>query len=75
MQERENREREDAPLGTENAAMPQDEGVSEIKDTAAMKRSIAFEQKDDLESGGVKEQQEYLRWERKMDQEEAEEEE
>lgn len=62
---------DDAPLGTENAAMREDEVISGIGDTEAMKAAIAIERRDDPESGGVQEQQEYLRWERKMDEEEA----
>lgn len=71
MPEQERDRRTEAPLGAENAAMPQDEDVSEIGDIAAMKRSIAIEQANDLESGGLQEQEDYLRWERRMDREAA----
>jgi hypothetical protein len=45
----------ETPLATENAAMPQDEGVSEFGDLRAKRREIAIEAVEDPESGGVDE--------------------
>jgi hypothetical protein len=62
------------PLATENQAMPQDEGVSESGETRAKEREVAREAERDEESGGVAEQQAYLRREARIGEEEREEE-
>ncbi len=63
----------DPPLATENAAMPQDETVSEFGQLGAKEREIAREAARDPESGGVAEQGAYLRREARIGEEEREE--
>jgi hypothetical protein len=58
------------PLATENAAMPQDETVSEFGETRAKEREIAREEARDEESGGIAEQRAYLRREERISEEE-----
>jgi hypothetical protein len=61
---------DDEPLATENAAMPQDEGISEFGELRAKERLVAANAAEDTESGGVAEQRAYLRREERISEEE-----
>src|SRR5215203_4376603 len=62
---------QDVPVATENAEMsPDQEAISDFGDLPAKERAVAADRADDLESGGVREQQAYLRWEARVDAEE-----
>jgi hypothetical protein len=64
------RDEESPPLASENPAMPESETVSEFGDVAAKEREVAIESANDPESGGVAEQEAYLKREAAIEAEE-----
>lgn len=66
------RNEDNPPLASENPAMPESETISEFGDFAAKKREVAIESANDPESGGVAEQEAYLKREAEIEEERRE---